>query len=416
MGSKKNTIEDFVNRFKPQFEEFIQNGGDINTLTRKDKLFAEAFNFNLLDENGNKYGIDEKFKILGIERKVKVVKDVKQSLIDAIEEYKEQGGNFHIQRKKLPFYSKILIYSNYLQRNNIFMSPEEIMHSLGYYNYSELYYKCSRLQELKQYEDQEGYIDSYHNDVNYAAYINNIATLIDIPLYILITLLLDKKTKKYAIQVDYINYVKTQLTKHAKTYGTLKGLSNIDTELYNRFDYLVKNFADGAETNFSKQEWLAAFGLRDYENDFKTSEIKDINISELMQNLKAKFGDHVVMKKDIDIASYNIILKKSIQMGIQVGELFKAYDINYQGLNNDRLSMIYIEDIPYLQDMKKRREELVKESKISLKNGYCKEQVFLERIRICQQVYNEFKTLIQEDLIGNQPTFNMEELSSGFEL
>ena len=401
--NKKNTLEDFRNRFKPIFEAFIKSGGDINSLTRKDKMFADIYNYHLKDENGKNYGIAEKFKLLEIDRKVKVVKDVKQSLINEIEEYKKNGGSFHIERKQLPFHSRLHVYSNYLKKQGIFKTHEEIMHDLGYLEYSDLYYKCSGLKQINKYEDLEGFVDAYRENEKLNGYVLNVArSVIGVPLYILIALILNKKTEKYAIEVDYVDHVKYELTKYAQEFGSLEDLRANNTSLYNKFDYLVHNYSDGSEENFAKEEWLIIFGLGEYSHKFRGNNFEDLDIEDDMVSLKHRFGDKQISSKDIEKQTYNKILKKSIKMGIPVGDLFKMYEINYHSINSDRLSLIYVEKVPYLREMKKRRDELIDKKGITVENGYCKEQAFLARIAICKQVYAEFKDLIQEELMGKE--------------
>lgn len=398
---KRHTIDDLIAKFKPIFDDFIKNGGDVNSLTKKDKIFADLRNFNLLNDQGALYGINEKFKLLGIDRECQRVTDVKQHLIDKIEEYRKCGGSFHKERKQLPFYQDLMIYSNNFKRRGIYKSPEEIMHDLGYREYSDMYLKCMGILKLKEYRDFEGYVDDYKSDIKYAGYINNLAELMHVPSFVLVELIANEKARKHKIPVDYLNMVKHELNKHVAEYGSLKGLMIKNKKLYRRFNYLVKTFSDGTETEFNKIDWLDTFGLSDVEHDFQEIESEIIDIKPIMRNLKLKYENNAIGRKDIDSYDYALICRKATKMGLGVGELMRIYEINYKDLDKPRLSHIYTDRVPYLQEMKEYRDELIAKSEVSLKAGYCKEEVFLDRIKKCLIVYSAFKEAIQEELIGS---------------
>ena len=119
---------------------------------------------------------------------------------------------------------------------------------------------------------------------------------------------------------------------------------------------------------------------------------EEIDVKEIMCQLQSL--NRPIRLTDINKKDYRKILFKAISMGISTKELLKCYGIDYSGKNKDRLSKAYLSKMPYLDEMKKRRDLLLVDRNVTVENGYCKEEVFEERIKVCKQVYDEFKDKI----------------------
>ena len=160
------------------------------------------------DENGQYINLEEKFSQLGHPRKAKY-KESKQALIAEVDAYKQAGGSFHIIRKKLPFYPQLYTYASRLQRQGVDITYEQIMKGLGYKDYSDTYFRCMGIFELEKYRDNNGYVDSYRQNKKLKAYIISLGKTLNLPYYLVITLLADEKLEKCYIDTEYIEYVKT---------------------------------------------------------------------------------------------------------------------------------------------------------------------------------------------------------------
>lgn len=388
-------------------EEFIADGKKtVDDLGKNDKAYLYIKNSKVYNEKGEALKLDEIFELLGYPRKRKVSLDVREDLIKEINDYINNGGSFHIPRKQLPFYSKLHTYSKILARKGIFLTHEEIMkNDLGFKEYSETYYRYSGVEKLKNYRDDDGYVDSYRRDKVMFDYIIDVAVSLEIPYYLVITLLANENARSYYMSVDKLKFVKIQLENYLKIHGSFIGLKRKDKSLYYAFDHLTRYYSDGNETLFSKKEWLALFGLDDAENRFKASkEDEYIDVTEIMSKLKMKHGDNKFYCKDIDINDYRKIIKKSVRMGIPVPELFKLYGLNVEGTKAERLTQTKVKEIPYLDEMKKRRDEIIKSK---LKKDLCKEEIFEIRVGAVKQVYREYKDLLNSYL----PESEIEEIS-----
>ena len=134
--------------------------------------------------------------------------------------------------------------------------------------------------------------------------------------------------------------------------------------------------------------------MQDVENRFMDSRNDQIYLDDIMFELKEKYQNQTIKLKELNRKTYHLIVRKAVSLGVSVDDVFNMYGLKCNGININRLSKVFVDEIPYLQEMKARRNELMKETGISLENGFCKEEVFEAKLRVCKQVYNEFKEKI----------------------
>lgn len=245
---------------------------------------------------------------------------------------------------------------------------------------------------MKEYRDSEGFVDDYKLNRNLNAFIKDLAITYDVPYYFIIVFMCGEKLRKYIISVDKVAFIKRNLENYATEHnGTLNGLRWKDPSLYNAFDYLMDYFSDGSEQTFTKQEWLEAFELK-VPNRFKDNvKQKEDDIEEVILRLKSQFKNGFVVAKDMDKSDYKKVVKKSISLGITVSELLKKYDLKCKGSSVSRLARAYVNEIPYIDEMKSRFNELILASGKTKENNACKEEILEARVQAMQQVYAEFK-------------------------
>lgn len=399
----------FYIKVKSMLEEYVSNGGDVNDLGINDEIYRYIKNTRLTDDAGNYIDLETKFKLLGYPRKPKY-KDNKQELIKEINEYKKAGKSFHITRKSLPFYPRLHAYASQLKRQGVELTYEQIMKGLGHKDYSDTYFRCLGIFELKKYRDDNGFVDSYRKNEKLKAYIVSLGETLNLPYYLVVTLLADEELDKCYIDTEYINYVKTELQQYAKTNGSLKGIKNKNRSLYYKFRTVMNYYGDGGEIDLTPEDWLNIFDLGDLENNFKQPQNKEVDITSIMDKLKQKFANNVIKAKDIDRKEYRIILKKCIKLGIPIKELFRNYGLNYSGNIVNRLSTMQVAKIPYLKEMRELRDNLLQAQGITAENGYCEEEIFEAKVEACQQVYSKFKDKIFNFTIDE--TTNLEDVTS----
>ena len=265
------------------------------------------------------------------------------------------------------------------------------MKGLGFKNYSNTYYRCLGIGELKNYRDENGYVDSYRKNEKLKSYINSLGESLNLPYYLVITLLADEKLKQCRIYAEYVQYVKTEFEKYINQYGSLKGIRHNDPVLYEKFRTMMKNYGDGTEMNLSPENWLSIFELDNVENKFLNKPAKTIDINPFMEKLNQQFGEKSFSSKDLSSQDYRLILSKAIKLAIPVKELFRNYGLNYKGNTVNRLSSVKVDHIPYLEEMRRLRDNLMLAQGYTLENGYSKEEIFEAKVNACQYAYNKYK-------------------------
>ncbi len=370
-------------------DEFVAKGGNVDDLGCDDYEYNYIKNSKFILD-GRRLDVEEVFILLGHPRKVKQVKDVRTTLIEEVKAYRASGGSFHVRRKDFPFFERLHTYVVSQHQKGINITTEQAMKSLGFREYSDVYYRCKDLVKLKNYRDAEGYVDSFRTNVQFKQYISDIAKGYGIPYSFVIFLLCDEKVRRFAISTEYISYVKSGLEDYILLNGSLDGISSRDPELYAKLDNVKKYFSIGNGDYFSNEDLLLVLELDGVKNRMTDSTKTDFDVDEIMLNLKKNGGK--VTSKSLTNIEYRRIVAKSIKLGVPVQELFKSYGIDYHGNNTNRLSKVYVETLPFLQEMKKRRDEII--STVGLPVDACKEEIFEARLKACQQVYAEFKDKI----------------------
>ena len=231
---------------KKMLDDYVACGGNVDDLKTSHPIY-EYICFSQIYSNDDVLlkTMEEKFEALGHPRKRKIAKDVKETLIKEIDEYIAKGGSFDVERTALPFFGRMRTYirSRYHTKGDN-ISFEQAMKDLGYGNYSDICNRCKELEKLKNFRDEEGYVDSYRQDKLYSGYITYLSKTLDLPYSIIIQLLCDEKLKTITISTEYVAYVKAELEKFIEANGSLKGFSR-DKVLYEKFHNLRRYISAG---------------------------------------------------------------------------------------------------------------------------------------------------------------------------
>lgn len=392
---KALTIEDVAHIL----DELERQGVDINELGKgcHYEEYLQIKQTKFYDESGKRITLEEVFALAGHSRKPKRYKDTRQRLIAEVEEYKNGRGSFHVKRADLPFATTLDNYKRQLLKQGVKMSSEEIMHDLGYMDYSNMYYRLLPLQNISAYRDKNGYVDSYRKDDNYKGLVSSCADYLELPTPLVIMLICNEDLESSTLSINYFEYVKEELLKYLSCNDwSFVGIKTKAPHLYSKIRTLKKYVVSGGEA-VSTHDVLEILGLSEYENNFRVSSAKPVDLSEIMLELKelADNQEGKLYRKDIPNNLYRKIVDKAVKHGITVKAYFNTFNIEYvDGVNTERLKMIYVTKYPYLAEMRKMRDGIVVESGVSLENGYTKEQVFEERVRASKFAYEEYKSQI----------------------
>ncbi len=378
---------------KRLLDAFVDAGGNVDDLTTKDAeyLYIKDNKFVL---NGKLLNVEQTFAHLGHPRKAKKRSDVKEALIEEVDAYCKAGGSFHVERKTFPFYERVRTYINTLPER---ISFEAAMKGLGFKQFSDAYFRFLGLQDLKNYRDENGFVDAYRKDNKMRTYVYSAAEALDLPVALVVTLLCDEKLKECFVTLNYFGYVKAQLEKFAEENGSLVGLEYKNPSLYEKVRHTVKYVSDGAGTGTSKLDVIKIFGLEKYAHNLSDAKTGMKNVSFKMGNLieLAKANDGKLRKNDMSEADYVAICKNAAKLGINTDEYFAMYGIDYvDARKNPRMSKVLVKEFPFLKEMKHKRDELIAASGISAENGNCEEEIFENKLSCALEAYSQFKDKI----------------------
>ncbi len=377
-----------------KISEYVNSGKSLEDLKSDDPLYKYIKNVHLRDEDGKLIPIKEILAMFGEERSEKHSKNVKIDLIEEIEKYRTEGGSFHVRRKSLPFYDKLRTYCRSQD-----MLPEEAMKSLGYKDYSNLYYTYGNIDEIKKFRDKDGYVDSYRSDDSFKSLITSAADFLKIPVPLVVMLVCDENLKEFYLQTEYYDYVRQKMEDYISRHGDLEGISSKDPVLYEKYRKVRTMFLAEYGEAVTNDDVLFTLGFEDIKNKMKDKEFKSKDIKEIMYEAKtiAEKNGGVLSREDLENSKCRAVAINAAKLGVPVKELFRVYEVDYaHGKKIPRLSRVKMQECPYINEMRERRDQLMRDSGVSIENGNCKEEVFEKRVEAALQAYSEYADLFEK--------------------
>lgn len=388
----------FYKKAKPMLDEFVKVHKDINKLERSNPIYSYIKNSHVFDQDGNPIDLDTKFKLLGHKRKSRKSKDLRNDLIKDIKEYIAQGGNLHISRKKLPFYNRLSAYTDNLKNEGKVLTLNQVMRDeLGFREYSDAYFRIQRLEKINKFKDEDGYIDSYHEDDVFVSYVSTVAETYGVPYYFVVIMLADAKLKKYELPLDKVKFTEALLRNYISKHDSFVGMKRNDPQCFNALDYLTRYYSDGTSETFSKADWLYVFGLGDYDHRFRDMKQESIDLDKTMLKFKQLYGDKPIMVKDLNSFDYRQAVRKAVRLGVDVSEVFEMYGLKINGIKMPRFSRVTLKELPYYDEIIARKNELINKEKSTIKT---KEDLAELKVKVMKQVYGEFKEKLNNYLPG----------------
>ncbi len=393
---KSKKVLNAVDEMKKRVDAFVEAGGKLEDLKRDDELYKYVHGVKLRDKDGKLLTMQEKFLLAGHDRFPVYSQDVKQDLIDEIEAYLAKGGSFHVRRKDLPFFEgKLHTYAQIMKRENGIkgeLTSQEVMRSLGYRNYSDIFYLYHELDDLKKYRDENGFVDNYRKDEKLKAKINEFAHNLEIPIAVLVGVFANENLEKYSLTSDYFGYIQIQLKNYINIYGTLKGLTK-DKLLYSKVLFLKSRIATELGEKLSVEDLVELLGFGGVKGDFKMPKKEKKNgtkdLAKFCQEVKRNNGGKL-KKADIPEDLYRIVLEKSLKYGITTKAYLKSFDVDYlDGRDVPRLNRFLVKQYPYMKEMREMRDNLLQGTE-----RFCEEELFERRLEVCLEVYDEFREKI----------------------
>ena len=393
-ANKKQKLIDLLNNY-------VVNGGDVNNLRKGDKLYHQVIDAYFCDENGRKYSLEEKFSLLGFPRRPRKTKDLEGTIRERIQTYRKNGGNFHITRGNLPFYESVRSFIRiHRRKTGELVSLENAMRYLGAREFSDIYFRLIRIGELKNYRDNDGFVDGYRQNDLFASWVASAAQSLGVPLTVFIELICNENLREKTINLDVADFLHAELVKYCENGYDLKSLYSNDHALYERVRGYARYMAtmNGEEANTTEvANMLLTF------NPLKDKERAKVDLCGEIEKLTALAKQHggALKKGDIPSTVYDKIYKISCRNGVSIEKLLKSHDIVYKGgLQGNRFSKITISEFPYMEQMRAERDRIVAASGISVENGYTKEEAFENWVLTCVNVYTRFEPKIEAKMMS----------------
>lgn len=405
-----------IENIRERLINFIKAGGKIEDLKSGDPVYEYVKDARVYVD-GQKQNTEQKFLLAGYPRPSKQRSNLEEDIKKEIENYRNNGGDFNVDYKDLPFYPLVLQYINH--RPHLNLTTEQCLRQFGAKEVSKIYKRYHKIMDVKNYVNANGYADSYRRDAKFCNYISKASKSLDMLDSVVVALIGNQDVKSSYIDVDYIKYVKNKLENHLEAYeyneelSDFKNLSKVDRQLYSELSYLSKNMPTYDSEDATNVDILYMLDIDkdvnlDDATNFRKKSDSDSNkklqaslnyrFIKLMEHYKAlaqeKNGE--LKREDIRDGDYSIIKQKSNRLGMYVKEFFQVYDISYtDGINRERFAKHKVEQVPYIKAMRKDRDVLY--------NQYLKENQndpnpikFENYLNICVNVYEKYKNKILE--------------------
>lgn len=394
-----------LENIKAKLAEVVNSGRKVEDLTTLDPEYKYVKNAKIV-VNGIKLSTEEKFALAGYPRPAKN-RDLAEYIKKAIEEYRNNGGDFNVDYKDLPFIAEVRSFVNHYNANHdTDISVEDCLRNFGAYEVSKIYKRYSDVMQVRRFADKQGYADGYRKHAQFSGYISKVSSSLDMIDGYVVSLIGNQNLKHCYLDADYIKLVANKVEKFARLNKvaddnlSLTLLSVKDPALYQQVAWVVNNFCSFTGEDLSRNEVLYLLGIKEnvpevYAKVDKLKEQTFLKSMEILKVVALKNGGSI-SRKDVTDEQYKLIKQKAQRLGIPVTELFRAYEIEYVGgLNRQRFAKVMVQQLPYIEQMRKERDQIY--SKYLQENANVPNQIKFENyFNICVSVYQKYKQKILE--------------------
>lgn len=395
--SKKHPLEMRIVFARAMLDNYVEAGGKIEDLKKDSPEYKEVHNLKITDANGRLLTMEEKFALLGKPRPAKYSNDVRRDLIDAVSNFLAAGGDIYMPKASLPFYRiEYATYARTTRKNGVVgeLAFQTNMREIGV-DYSEMYYLFGKIEELSNFKDEDGFVDSYRLDEKMDNFVRAAAYKMGVPIPVFVGLVGNCNLRECCIDAEYFEFVKSELRVYLQTHDDFVGLSNKNPTLYRRIKHISRMTFSSDGTALSPNDVLALLDFEDVENDLidvGNETFKNDIIEKLRLEAEKKGGK--LSRSDIDDKDYRKVCFKAAALGATTKGFFKFYGIDYDGKDNQRLSKVWVKDFPFMKEMRAERDRLMASAGVSFYGGCKKEDLFDALIDASIQAYEKYKSQI----------------------
>lgn len=396
---KEAMLNERIVGLQEMLQNYVDAGHSVSELTKKDAEYEAVHNLWLtktVDGKKIELTLEEKFAALGFPRKAKLSNDVRGDLIRRIKQYIADGGDIYAKKTDLPWFREE--YSTYakMQRPRVSgeLAYQTNMRELGF-DYSEMYYKFRKIENLASFKDSNGFVDSYRKDIQMDNFIKTSAGKLGLPVPVFVGLVGNADIKGCYLDTEYIGFVQEELANYLTTHDNLIGLTRTNKQLYDRLRHIANLSIAPEGMMLTTADVVGLLGFKDVKNDFgREGEMTDFGEFTLrIQKIAAQNGGKL-SKKDLTANDYRKLQKIVASTGATSSAYLNVFDVEYDGKANHRLAKTWVDKYPYMQEMRAERDRILAEHGVSINGTSKKEDLFDVLIVASMEAFKKYKSQI----------------------
>lgn len=391
-----------LDNIKEKLQAVVDSGRSVEDLTSADPEYRYVKDAKVIID-GKKLSTEEKFALAGFDRPSKN-RDLASYIKNAIIAYRQEGGDFNVDYKDLPFIAEVRSYVNHHNANGpADMTIEDCLRMFGAKEVSKIYKRYHGIMDVKRFTDANGYVDSYRKDPTYYGYISKASAALDMVDGYVVSLIGNQDLQQSFLDVDYISMVMNKVDRYIKMHkenGKAVNLSELhrsNPQLYSQINWVANNFCSFTGENLSRKDVLYVLGIDVGNTSFSHLESeKDREFDSCIAALRTLPYDNEgkISRADMTDKQYKIVKQKAQRLGVYLTELFRIYEIKYMGgLEKERFSKTKVKNLPYIDEMREKRDKAYLQ--YLDKNAKAPKEIKFENyFKICTDIYGQYKDKI----------------------
>lgn len=408
IDEKKQRI---IEERKQMLQTFVDNGGVLEDLNLHNPEYKAMKNLDIYVD-GRRLTLEERFAYLGFPRKPqqKPFDGKVQEIKEILDNFVEQGGDVDEIDTAHPLYAKMRAFTPVVNGKKLSMEEKfELAGHPRHPKYNDMNVVLERLSALKDYQDENGCVDSYRQNESLKQYLSYCANMFGFPPSLIVCLLADQKLKSYVVYTDRTEFLKTALTEYLKVHKDFVGIKRADPQLYCLLTSVSKSYPTESGRKLTNLELVEALGFEGVPNAFIKENLSSVFsekqfIARYSPIAQAKGG--VIALSDIDSADASALMFHLRRINQTKSEFFARYNIKFLHPRiNDRNKKINLPEYPYLEEMRAKVTQTLNDF-YTLYPEFEQASAgdaFALKAEVIRSVYEEYKYRIESKYILGTP-------------
>lgn len=339
--AKQKPFDEKLKELRAMLDEFVANGGDINSIDVHHPIYIEMRSFTP-KINGRKISVEEAFALAGHPRKPR-------------------------------------------------------------YNDKQLF--IGRLTDLETYQDENGYVDSYRKDQSMKQFVSYCSESFEIPTSLVVCLLANQKLKNHVVITNRIEFLRTKLAEYLESHRDFCGIRRLDPQLYNLLTSIAKTYQTPDGHKLSNLEIVELLGFENINNSFsKINECRQFSEEAFMKRYLSTINANngTISLTDMHPSDYNALSFYLRRRNETKRQFFERYNVRYLDQRIvERNKRVTLPEYPYLDEMKELLAEMLTEyhnQNPEIENA-SEEEIFQIKLEAIKAIYSQYKEKIEQKYI-----------------